>query len=311
MVEDKDRVISNLRACIISSKGGLPFSHLQKEFQFMIGEPIPFKKFGFSSLEAFLRGIPDFHIFQNHSGELMVEAKVKEESAHVSSLIRRQKSDSKRRFMRPIAPARKPFIKEAWIPPLISRRRPQKVPLSITLNNNNQGNSSKNSRMVMVGAGHYSPPTSPVQASYPTSKPKHNLPPRLQKKTFSQEFSANLLSHPLNVDTDYASEARGKEDYENMDLAGSYYQSRQKNETIQLAEGHLNAFHPNDEYDVYGKHIAHKLRSLKGNQAIFAQKLINDVIFEGELEALTKDYKICESQLSYPLDYNIYQQFYP
>uniref|UniRef100_A0A1B6CR68 Tudor domain-containing protein n=1 Tax=Clastoptera arizonana TaxID=38151 RepID=A0A1B6CR68_9HEMI len=112
--------------------------------------------------------------------------------------------------MRPIAPARKPFIKEAWIPPLISRRRPQKVPLSITLNNNNQGNSSKNSRMVMVGAGHYSPPTSPVQASYPTSKPKHNLPPRLQKKTFSQEFSANLLSHPLNVDTDYASEARGK-----------------------------------------------------------------------------------------------------
>jgi hypothetical protein len=43
---------------------------------------------------------------------------------------------------------------------------------------------------------------------------------------------------------------------------------------------------------VYGRHIAHKLRGLKGKQNVFAQKLINDVLFEEEMEALTEDFKV-------------------
>jgi hypothetical protein len=42
---------------------------------------------------------------------------------------------------------------------------------------------------------------------------------------------------------------------------------------------------------VYGKHIAHKLRGLKGKQNLFAQKLFNDVPFEAEMEASTEDFK--------------------
>jgi len=65
-------------------------------------------------------------------------------------------------------------------------------------------------------------------------------------------------------------------------------------EVLQLAGQQLKAIRPDDEFEAYEKYIAHKLRSL--NQAVFARKLINDVIFEGKLEALTKDFKVMNSQ---------------
>lgn len=59
-----------------------------------------------------------------------------------------------------------------------------------------------------------------------------------------------------------------------------------------------------DEYQVFGKYVAHKLRGLKGNQQIFARKLINDIIFEGELESLTKDFKVMNcASVSTPQNY--------
>uniref|UniRef100_A0A6P7FB29 Uncharacterized protein LOC114327537 isoform X2 n=1 Tax=Diabrotica virgifera virgifera TaxID=50390 RepID=A0A6P7FB29_DIAVI len=54
-----------------------------------------------------------------------------------------------------------------------------------------------------------------------------------------------------------------------------------------------------DEFDAYGNYIAHKLRLFQGNQAVFARKLINDVIFEGELVGLTKKFKVRNSELVY------------
>jgi hypothetical protein len=54
----------------------------------------------------------------------------------------------------------------------------------------------------------------------------------------------------------------------------------------------LKALQSEDSFNVYGKHIAHKLRGLKGRQNVFAQKPINAVLFEAEIEALTEDFKI-------------------
>lgn len=67
-------------------------------------------------------------------------------------------------------------------------------------------------------------------------------------------------------------------------------------EVIQLAGEQLKSLRPDDEFEAYGKYIAHKLRSFKGIQAIFARKLINDVIFEGELGTLNKDFKVMNTQ---------------
>lgn len=82
-------------------------------------------------------------------------------------------------------------------------------------------------------------------------------------------------------------------------------------EVMQLAGQQLKAIRPDDEFEAYGKYIAHKLRSLKGNQAVFARKLINDVIFEGELEALTKDFKVINSQPHHSFETNDLLQFHP
>lgn len=50
----------------------------------------------------------------------------------------------------------------------------------------------------------------------------------------------------------------------------------------------LNSFLENDSSLVYGKHIANKLRTVSALQNKFAQKLINDIVFEAEMGSLTR-----------------------
>ncbi|KAG8267286.1 hypothetical protein J6590_054683 [Homalodisca vitripennis] len=47
-----------------------------------------------------------------------------------------------------------------------------------------------------------------------------------------------------------------------------------------------------DQFDVFGKHIAQKLRVLDNEQQIIAQKLINDALFEAELGSLYRNASI-------------------
>lgn len=73
---------------------------------------------------------------------------------------------------------------------------------------------------------------------------------------------------------------------------------------LQLAGERLKEIRPDDKFEAYGKYVAHKLRSLQG-------KHINNVIFEGELEALTKDFKVTNTQPNRSFENNSYQQFNP
>lgn len=77
-------------------------------------------------------------------------------------------------------------------------------------------------------------------------------------------------------------------------------------EVLQLAEEKLKEIKDEDAFDVFGKHIAFKLRSLTERQNMFAQKLINDVIFEAQMETLTKDFKIinCAKKPQHISSYN-------
>lgn len=80
-----------------------------------------------------------------------------------------------------------------------------------------------------------------------------------------------------------------------------------RKENLTPADERLKEIRPDDEFEAYGKYV----RSLQGKQAIFAQKLINDLIFEGELEALTKDFKVMNSQPHRSFESHDYQQFNP
>lgn len=50
-----------------------------------------------------------------------------------------------------------------------------------------------------------------------------------------------------------------------------------------------------DRFDIAGENIACKLRSLANNQRIFAEKLINDVLFEAECVNLDRNSRIVVS----------------
>jgi hypothetical protein len=63
-------------------------------------------------------------------------------------------------------------------------------------------------------------------------------------------------------------------------------------EVLHLAGEKLKALQSEDSFDVYGKHVAYKLRGLKGNQTVFTRTLINGVLFEADMEALTRDFKV-------------------
>jgi len=61
------------------------------------GEPLPFKQFGYPSVEAFIHNIPDVSVIRKN-GELYVEAIPSKTSAHLTKLVSRQKT---RRKIRP------------------------------------------------------------------------------------------------------------------------------------------------------------------------------------------------------------------
>ena len=116
---DMDDVIKNVRACLISSKGGVKIDDLNKDYKMLIDKSIPFWKFGYSSLVEFLRTIPGIRMTMK-GPECYVEAMPTSESAHISNLIARQKTGSKkpRKMMnfRKSTPSRHPMTTTSYNP---------------------------------------------------------------------------------------------------------------------------------------------------------------------------------------------------
>lgn len=71
--------------------------HVSGDYKSLVGEPIPFKKLGFSSVEEFLRSVNDIRLSPGLNGELVVTARPTEASAHIASLVSRQKTSTKKR----------------------------------------------------------------------------------------------------------------------------------------------------------------------------------------------------------------------
>lgn len=100
----QDEVVKNLRSCLISCKGGIRLDRLRDDYRMVAGESLPYKQFGYSSLETFIRNIPEV-IVTRKNGELYVEATPSRTTAHLTKLISRQKT---RRKIRPQSKKRSP-----------------------------------------------------------------------------------------------------------------------------------------------------------------------------------------------------------
>lgn len=59
-----------------------------------------------------------------------------------------------------------------------------------------------------------------------------------------------------------------------------------------LRVSHNNAFLMEDEYDAIGRNVAAKLRNMRLDQRIIAEKLLNDILFEAQLGNLHRDSSI-------------------
>ncbi|XP_060876676.1 uncharacterized protein LOC132949690 isoform X1 [Metopolophium dirhodum] len=148
-MDDLDSVILNLKACLISTKGGIQLSQIENEYFKVTGERIPLRQLGFSSLETLLQSSGKFTI-QNYGGGAIVQALATSKTQHLTELIKKQKSKP---------PKKKPFIG--------FKNAPRKFGSSNTYNGYNrpkqplrQGNSGLN----------YGPPRNNYQG---TSIPNH------------------------------------------------------------------------------------------------------------------------------------------
>lgn len=180
MADSLDTVISMIRGCLISTKGGTPLGALQRDYRSLVGKSIPYHEFGYSSLESFLRSIPVIKMTTGRSKEILVDAVTTEASAHIVNLVNRQKDTSKKRLGKRSMPMSRAG----------NRFSNARASLSITLSNNS-GYSDRQFRRVTVGKSQKyvstdcdSPsPSSPSHSKDHTYKSKFEVPPRLQKVT--------------------------------------------------------------------------------------------------------------------------------
>ncbi|GFS32300.1 uncharacterized protein NPIL_649921 [Nephila pilipes] len=89
----KKTVLIHLRSVVQSCKGGVPLNRLDKDYRDFIGMNIPFKEFGYDSLEDFIRSIPDvINLKKNANGQIVALGVTDTSTAHLFGQMSKRKS---------------------------------------------------------------------------------------------------------------------------------------------------------------------------------------------------------------------------
>ncbi|XP_077519206.1 tudor domain-containing protein 7A-like isoform X1 [Amblyomma americanum] len=175
----QEEVETFLHSVLSCEKGGIPLSKLQEEYTVLIGSPIPYQKFGFSSLIDYIKSIPNTAAIRKspENGPTVIEAVLKPATAHVSQLVAGQRTASKTKpIMRPSrhpAPRTGPSVRFAGF----------------------QGKLDSQKGVAPTVAASISPASQPPRRAYrgqgrglsqlkqPNTRPgpRHEVPPRLQR----------------------------------------------------------------------------------------------------------------------------------
>ncbi|XP_011303923.1 tudor domain-containing protein 7-like [Fopius arisanus] len=91
-----DEVASTLRACLITSKGGVRLDHVNRDYYSLEGENIPYRRLGFQTLESFISKVPRLRQYQR-GGITFVEVIPDSNTAHLAELIKKQRTSRKKR----------------------------------------------------------------------------------------------------------------------------------------------------------------------------------------------------------------------
>lgn len=116
---DREKLLEDLaieiKSVVMPSQKGVPITSLLRDYKMLIGKGIPFRALGYSSLEDLLRAMPAFIRLENRfGGEIIVTAVPDQATAHIHSLISRQRVSKQRTSMKP---KRKPMSSfNSWKP---------------------------------------------------------------------------------------------------------------------------------------------------------------------------------------------------
>lgn len=189
----RKKVAANLRSVTQSCKGGVPFECLERDYRDLLGVPIPYKALGYSSLEAMLKAMPDVVTLEkNLAGKCIVMAVTDETTAHIASLIARQKSAVRKpvRSKRPLRVRRAPAASQRPTSSVRHFNKGSRAPPSY-LESDFQAHSHSSSLDHFQEPTRSIPPhnTEPLvhsqrqKAAPPTTfGPKYEIPPRFLRK---------------------------------------------------------------------------------------------------------------------------------
>lgn len=100
MSANQSDVVKTLRSLLNSAQNGLSTNQLMRDYREMEGHPVPFREFGFNSLNDFLIKTNEFELMSTVNGP-HVFAKLTKKSAHIAQLVDSQNRTKKKKNARP------------------------------------------------------------------------------------------------------------------------------------------------------------------------------------------------------------------
>ncbi|KAK0094207.1 hypothetical protein PV326_011554 [Microctonus aethiopoides] len=95
-MSDLNEVISLIRSCLLTSKGSTAIENLNRDYKQLEGENIPFRRLGFTALHELINQVPGLRVYRRGEA-LLVEVIPTAETAHIASMVAKQKSKSSKR----------------------------------------------------------------------------------------------------------------------------------------------------------------------------------------------------------------------
>ena len=91
IMRDLERCKKYLRGVLLAHKGGVLISQIGAKYRDITGETVPYRRFNFNSVDAFLQSIPDVCSMSEHDGGVRVNVKGvgvgTPETKHIEDLI--------------------------------------------------------------------------------------------------------------------------------------------------------------------------------------------------------------------------------
>ncbi|XP_071942387.1 tudor domain-containing protein 7-like [Antedon mediterranea] len=169
-----------LRSLLISQKGGVPLQLLASDYRSLIGDHIPYTRFGFRSLEEYLQSIPDVVRIQRGAEGYICCPVADAASAHVHSLVSRQRTQKKKKTRRPVrasfinfkkSPTKRHFGPQSATKSFAPKIYPQ--------SNGRQVRGNVQPQLSVPRNGPSGPSLRPIKTQTPVAS---GLPPRLQRR---------------------------------------------------------------------------------------------------------------------------------